>query len=61
MEEENEDFKKQIRESLVKHQRKINELTRRIDILEEYTKYLQKYRDLPMARTTVDKNGRKLV
>ena len=59
MKEENKDFQKRILETLGEHQKKINNLRREVDVLKEYAEFLQKHRDLPMARTTVDKNGRK--
>lgn len=63
MEEENKDFKKKVGKSLEDHQQKINELRREVDVLKEYRGWLEKYQDLAMPRTTLDKtgDGRKLI
>lgn len=63
MEEENEDFQKKMGKFLEDYQKKINDFGRRIDVLEEYMKWLEEYKDLAMPRTTLDKtgDGRKIV
>lgn len=50
MKEENKDFEKQIYKALGKHQKEINELSKKVDTLEKWKEYQEKYKDISTER-----------
>ena len=57
MKKENDDSQKPMGKSLEDHHKEINELRRKVDVLEAYRGWLEEYRDLKMPRTVLDKAG----